>query len=215
MAAETDRGVVRCRYARPAWCWRFRSACGQQFQDRWTGERWRTSCAGLLRREAVTTFPHCVFACRPVAVIAPRLIVGLRPLSRKLPPCRLEIGARLVERVGSAVGLLARLRARIEAAHPLPSFGGSGIADALCDGADMDIAEIDIPAVLAFRVAAAGELGHSALKRGRPGHGKPLTDCGGRHEEHNGANDRVPYCRNPFGKKGQICNLNRNHRLHR
>ena len=34
--------------------------------------------------------------------------------------------------------------------------------------------EIDVPAVLAFRVSAAGELGHGALKRGRPGHGKPL-----------------------------------------
>ena len=33
---------------------------------------------------------------------------------------------------------------------------------------------IDIPAVLAFRVAAAGQLGHGALKRGRPDIGKPL-----------------------------------------
>jgi hypothetical protein len=32
------------------------------------------------------------------------------------------------------------------------------------DGADMDISEINVPTVLAFRVSAAGELGHPALK---------------------------------------------------
>jgi hypothetical protein len=44
----------------------------------------------------------------------------------------------------------------------------------LAIGIDVDMGEIDVPAVLAFRVSAAGELGHGALKRGRPGHGKPL-----------------------------------------
>jgi len=44
----------------------------------------------------------------------------------------------------------------------------------LAIGIDVDMGEIDVTAVLAFRVSAAGELGHGALKRGRPGHGKPL-----------------------------------------
>jgi hypothetical protein len=48
------------------------------------------------------------------------------------------------------------------------------LARAARDGADMDISEINVPAVLAFRVSAAGELGHPALKRGRPDIGKPL-----------------------------------------
>ena len=73
-----------------------------------------------------------------------------------------------------ATALLAGIRPRIEAAQPLPWLLIVRLAHAACDGADVDISEIDVPAVEAFRVSAAGELGHCPLKRGRPGHGKPL-----------------------------------------
>jgi len=39
----------------------------------------------------------------------------------------------------------------------------------MADRADMDVAEIDMPAVWAFGVAAACELDHGTLKRGRSG----------------------------------------------
>jgi hypothetical protein len=39
-------------------------------------------------------------------------------------------------------------------------------AGALRDRADVDVAEVDVPTVLALRIAAAGEGGHAPLKRG-------------------------------------------------
>jgi hypothetical protein len=52
------------------------------------------------------------------------------------------------------------------------------LADTACDCADVNIAEIDVPAVLAFGIAAAGEGGHPLLKRGGHGIGKPLRLAG-------------------------------------
>jgi hypothetical protein len=40
------------------------------------------------------------------------------------------------------------------------------LAGATRDRADVYIAEIDVPAVLAFGIPAAGEFGHALLKRG-------------------------------------------------
>lgn len=40
----------------------------------------------------------------------------------------------------------------------------AGVADALCDRADADVAEIDMPAVAAVRALAAGEVGHGDIK---------------------------------------------------
>src|SRR5207248_3290587 len=85
----------------------------------------------------------------------------------------------LVQRISAegqrgAAALFAGIGAGIEPALPMPAFKRTGIADAAGDGADVDIAEIGMRAVLAFGVTAAGELGHSALKRSGTGHGKPL-----------------------------------------
>ena len=42
--------------------------------------------------------------------------------------------------------LLAGVGAGIEAAVPLPAFNGIGLTDAARNGADMDVAAIDVPA---------------------------------------------------------------------
>ena len=42
------------------------------------------------------------------------------------------------------------------------------------DRANVNVAEIDVPAVLAFWISTAGEGGHGLLKRSRDARGKPL-----------------------------------------
>jgi hypothetical protein len=53
-------------------------------------------------------------------------------------------------------------------------------ARALADGADMHVAEIDVPAIWALGIAAAGELGHGAIEAQAVCIGKPpsLLDLG-------------------------------------
>jgi hypothetical protein len=56
----------------------------------------------------------------------------------------------------------------IETAMPFPRILAMRVAAAIRDRADMDIAVIDVPDVLPFGIAAAGELGVpcTPLKRG-------------------------------------------------
>jgi hypothetical protein len=76
-------------------------------------------------------------------------------------PCALKIGAGLVECRGGAALMLARIRARIEAAAPFPLRAVVRVAGALGDRAGVDVAVIDQPAFLAsVMVAAAGQGGH-------------------------------------------------------
>jgi hypothetical protein len=70
--------------------------------------------------------------------------------------------------------LLARLRTGIEAAIPFPRILVMWLTDAARDRAHANIAEIDVPAVLAFGISTAGEFGHALLKRTAGGRGKPL-----------------------------------------
>ena len=56
--------------------------------------------------------------------------------------------------------MLAWIQARIEAALPFPLVDVVRAARAARDRADVDVAAIDVPAVLAFRISAAGEHGH-------------------------------------------------------
>ena len=73
--------------------------------------------------------------------------------------------------------MLARIRARIEAAAPAPR--GLVVRDAGPDGdeADMDVAVIDQPALFAsVVVAAAGECGHPAIKAQAGAAGKSAMD---------------------------------------
>src|SRR6476620_5134333 len=120
-----------------------------------------SSRARLLRGETLATIPHGIFAFCPVSLITPRLIVGLGSRCREDPPRCLEGGAGLVEGRSGPGGAFARPRAWIEAAAPLPLRGGVGIADAPRDGADVYVAIMNVPAVLAFGISAAGEFRHA------------------------------------------------------
>ena len=73
-----------------------------------------------------------------------------------------------------AAALFVRTGSRIEAALPLPGFLVAWLANTARDRANVNVAEIDVPAVLAFWILAAGEGGHGLLKRSRDASGKPL-----------------------------------------
>jgi hypothetical protein len=89
-------------------------------------------------------------------------------------PRHLKIGASLVEGGGRAAALFARIGSRIEAAQPLPGFLVVWLANTAHDRANVNIAEIDVPTVLAFGIPTAGEGGHGLLKRSMDVRGKPL-----------------------------------------
>jgi len=72
--------------------------------------------------------------------------------------CSLEVFAGLLK--GCAAALLAGVGAGIEAAVPLPAFNGIGLTDAARNGADMDVAAIDVPAIGTFVVTATGKNAH-------------------------------------------------------
>jgi hypothetical protein len=120
----------------------------------------------FLRWHLLAAFPHRIFVLGPVALIAPRPKIGFGAVRQEHLPCRLEIGAGLVERRGGAVGAFAGMTAGIEAARPTLRILVPGNAGADRDRADMHIAVIDVPAFLVdFGIAAAREFGHALLKR--------------------------------------------------
>jgi hypothetical protein len=63
-------------------------------------------------------FPHGVFPRGPIPLIAPLLKTRFRTLRQKNLPRRFKIGTGLIESLGGAAGMLARLTARIEPASP-------------------------------------------------------------------------------------------------
>ena len=78
-------------------------------------------------------------------------------------PVGLEADAGLVKSRRRTAGAFAGLAARIEAASPAPRIFIVPDAGAVRDRADMDVAVIDVPAVLAFGIAAASEGGHTPM----------------------------------------------------
>src|SRR5450432_2155918 len=77
------------------------------------------------------------------------------------------------------------MRSRVEPAVPSPLRSAEWHAGLHGDRADVDVAEEDVPAVLALGIAAAGKFGHGPLKRGRASHGKPLRVAVRRRARHN------------------------------
>jgi hypothetical protein len=69
---------------------------------------------------------------------------------------------------------LAWIHAGIEAAAPFPLVGVDRATRAARDGANFDVAAIDVPAVWAFGIGAASESEPAPFKRGREVGGKPL-----------------------------------------
>jgi hypothetical protein len=121
----------------------------------------------FLRRKSLTGLPHRIFPRCPVALIAPSLKIGIGTVRQERPPRGFKIGAGLVERRSRSVGAIAWMATRIETAVPLPRIGVMRVADAPRDRASVDIAVVDVPAFLAgFSRSTAGELRHTALKRG-------------------------------------------------
>ena len=101
-------------------------------------------------RKPLAAFPHSVFPFCPVALVAPSLIAGLGALGRKLSPRHPEIGACLFEGRRGAARLLSWIGTSIEAGQPLPRVLVMRLTDTARDCADGHVAEIDVPAVLAF-----------------------------------------------------------------
>jgi hypothetical protein len=69
---------------------------------------------------------------------------------------------RMFESLCGVFKVEAVVRRRLEAAPPSPLVDIDRDAVPNCNRADMDITVIDVPAVLAFGVKAAGEFGHDA-----------------------------------------------------
>ncbi len=82
------------------------------------------------QRDLLAAVQHGVFPRRPVALVAPCLIVGFGSFRRKYSPSAFEVSARLIEGRSRSAALFAGIAARIEAAVPLPLRFGVRIADA-------------------------------------------------------------------------------------
>jgi hypothetical protein len=121
------------------------------------------SSAGQLRRQLHAGVPHGIFPRREVTLVSPVLEVGTGERWQDLPPRSLEVSPRLIEIDGGAALVLARLDARVETASPFPLINVDGAAGAARDCADMDIAIIDVPAVGALGIAAAGQGRHEPM----------------------------------------------------
>jgi hypothetical protein len=109
----------------------------------------------LLRRHLLAALPHGLFKGRAVPLIAPFLKAGFgqrrqqpAPGGLEFDPAGLQIGRR-------AILALARVRAKVEAATPLPLVDIDRAARAPGDCPDTDVAIVDVPAVRAFAVASA------------------------------------------------------------
>ena len=74
----------------------------------------------LLRRQPFAGFPHRIFPFGPITGVAPLLEIGFGPFRREHAPVGFEAGASIFEGRCSAIQVLARLAAWIEAATPTP-----------------------------------------------------------------------------------------------
>jgi hypothetical protein len=95
--------------------------------------------------------------------------IGFRALREIFSPCGFEGGPRLIEARRSVFDMPAAMRQRVEAALPAPLVNIDRHAGAERDRTDLHIAIVDVPAIRTFGGAAAGEGGHSLLKRGPGG----------------------------------------------
>jgi hypothetical protein len=117
-------------------------------------------------------FGFCEGASRraPAWRISPRSRRAVRAIPENRPPCALargcpcglKVGTGFVESRGGAVEVLAWTASGVKAAKPFPRVRVVWVASAHSDHADVNIAVIDVPAVVAFAVSAASEDGHDA-----------------------------------------------------
>jgi hypothetical protein len=64
-------------------------------------------------------------------------------------------------------------RSWIEAANPFPLVSVMRVADALGDGTGLNVAIVNVPAILAVGGSAAGEGGHATIEARDMAQGKP------------------------------------------
>jgi hypothetical protein len=121
------------------------------------------SAAGQLRRHFHAGVPHGIFSRRGVTLISPFLEVGTGERWQDRAPCGLEVGARVVEIDGGIALVAVRFDAWIETAPPFPLVDVDRAARTPGDRADMNIAKIDVPAVGALGIAAAGQGRHEPM----------------------------------------------------
>jgi hypothetical protein len=122
---------------------------------------------GRLRRHPAALAPHGIFPSGQCALAPIFVEISLRALREIFFPCFLEIGPCLFEGFGRALDLLAAVRPRIKAAVLSPLVDINRYAGADRDRSHMHVAIVDVPAIEALGISAAGERGHALLKRGR------------------------------------------------
>jgi hypothetical protein len=107
----------------------------------------------------------------PIALIAPFLEIGFAHRRQDPAPSCLEPCASLFEGGRGTAPIVAGLHARIETAAPFPLLDVDRAARSASDRADMGVTVVDVPAVRALGIAAAGEGGHdpSFRRSGREG----------------------------------------------
>jgi hypothetical protein len=118
-----------------------------------------------LRRHLHAGVLHGIFPRHGVALLAPFVEVNVRgPGNTARQPA-----SKLARAVSKSTAVPSRWAAGFNAwINPHPPFRLIGIKRATPtarDRADSDVAEIDVPAVLAFGIAAAGEDGHGSPQR--------------------------------------------------
>lgn len=113
------------------------------------------------RLKALASIPQGVFPGGEIPLMPPRLKIGLGPVGQKNLPRAPEFGASLVERRGGARLDFTRFRSRIEAASPFPLVCVMRVANAHGDRSGVNVAVINVPAILTILGSAAGKLGHA------------------------------------------------------
>ena len=103
---------------------------------------------GHLRRQLLAARPHLIFPRGAIAMVAPCLEVGLGAPRQEHAPRGFEVGSRLIERVGRARSVFARLRSA-----PFPRLSGRRVAAAHRDDADTHVAIEDAVSVTRRRSA--------------------------------------------------------------
>lgn len=144
--------------------------------DRFIGHCLNTILRPRLKvvRSPLATVEPAIFLGCEIALAAPGLIVGFSPFRRERLPREREVSPRLIERGCGAIPEFAGPASRIETADPGPLLTMVWDADPARDRADMDVAVVDMPAILAFAITAAGELGHAPIIPPIWPDGKPL-----------------------------------------
>jgi len=139
------RGAHHCGTIQPSRRPGVGHAKGIENISRWLARRISWSRPPV--RRSIAAIEPAILLRRPGLLITPCLEVCLFTVWQEHVPCRVEVGAGLVESLCRAARAFAGTWARIEPTLPFPWFGVVWIAGALRDRAGVDVAVIDQPAL--------------------------------------------------------------------